>query len=247
MALRNSLLAVIPARGGSKGIPRKNVRDFLGKPLLAWTIETAAKSGVFNRIVLSTEDEEIARIGREYGAEVPFLRPSELAQDTTPTAPVVRHAMEWFRDHEGWVPDFVAVLEPTSPLRRPFHVKEAAEILVSRDADSVASISEVPHHYSPCKALVLGSDNTLAGVGGTHVRDMVHRRQDLPVHYTFNGLWFSCRADLLWRDPPTLWGNRIVGYLVEPKYSVDLDRPEDWVAAEARMHAILDEEVNSEG
>lgn len=232
-------IAIIPARSGSKGIARKNVREFLGKPLLAWTIESARASDVLSRVIVSTDDPEIARIGSACGAEAPFLRPPELALDHTPTAPVVRHAIEWIKDHRQQVPDGVMVLEPTSPGRRPFHIHEAAALLEASLAESVASISEVPHHYAPSKALERRSDGTIIGAWGVRVRDMVHRRQELPVHYALNGLIFACKTALVMEDPPTLWGERVMGYRVDPAYAVDIDRPEDWAAAEAALRSLL--------
>lgn len=237
-----TVVAVVPARGASKGVPRKNVREFLGKPLLAWTIQAATESGVLDRIVLSTEDREIAEAGKAWGAEVPFLRPAELAGDAVPTAPVVCHALDSLRRGEGLCPDYVMVLEPTGPARQPFHVREALELLIRSRADSLASISEVPHHFVPEKILKREADGTVRGVRGTPVRDMIHRRQDLPRHYAFNGLIFACRAAvLLESNPPTLWGERVVGYETDPKYNVDIDTPEDWVAGEAQMRRILGE------
>lgn len=239
---QQTFVAVITARGGSKGIPRKNIRNFLGKPLLAWTIEAARESGLFARVILSTEDEEIAQVGKDYGADAPFLRPSELAGDTTPTAPVIQHAVEWLREREGWTPKFVMILEPTSPSRRAFHIREAAELLVASEADSLASVSEVPHHYNPLKVLKREADGAIAGMQGTHIRDMIHRRQELPTYYAFNGLLFSCRADVLYEKPPTIWGQKVVGYVVDQKYNLDIDAPDDWVVAEMRMQNILREE-----
>jgi len=235
-------LAVVPARGGSKGIPRKNVRPFLGRPLLAWTVDVARESGVFGRVVVSTEDAEIARVAAECGAEVPFERPAELARDDSPTAPAVRHALEWMETQAGWSPRFVMVLEPTAPARRAFHVREAAELLASGDADTVASVTELPHHYNPEKVLRRAADGTLTGIDGRHIRDMVHRRQDLPRYHAFDGLLFGCRRELLFADPPTLWGPRVAGYVVEPRFAIDIDRPEDWGSAEVRMREILEAE-----
>ncbi len=125
-----SVVGVIPARGGSKSIPRKNVRVFLGKPLLAWTIEATRESGVFDRLVLSTDDAAIAETGRRLGAEAPALRPKELAQDTSPTAPAVKHILQVLQQ-QGGVADIVVILEPTSPGRRPFHLREVVELMLS--------------------------------------------------------------------------------------------------------------------
>jgi len=235
---RHSFLAVIPARGGSKSIPRKNTKEFLGKPLLAWTVVVARESGLFDRVIVSTEDKKIAGIGRAYGAEVPFLRPMELAEDTTLTGPVIQHAIEWLKRHEAWVPDYVMVLEPTSPARKAFHILESADLLVESGAESVASISEIPHHYNPTKILTLRNDRTICGFDGTHIKDMVHRRQDLPLYYAFCGIVFGCKTSVLLQEPVTLWGKRVVGYVVDKRYDLDIDTPEDWVIAEARMREI---------
>ncbi len=236
------ILGVIPARGGSKGIPRKNVKLFLGKPLLAWTVEAAKASGVLDRIIVSTEDREIAEIGTKCGAEVPFLRPAELAQDETPTVAVIQQLLEQLKTTENYVPEFVMVLEPTSPGRRAFHVREAAALLTSNGADSVASISPVPHHYVPPKVLTLQPDGWITGASGTAVKAMLHRRQELPAYYALNGLIFSCRSGLLFQDPPSLWGDKVAGYTVDPKYGLDLDGPEDWSAAEFQLQQIVNEE-----
>ncbi len=236
------LLAVIPARGGSKGIPRKNVKEFLGRPLLAWTVDVAKACNVFERVIVSTDDQDIAAIGRACGAEVPFLRPGHLAEDAAPTAPVIQHAVEWLQREEHWLPDFVMVLEPTSPSRRIFHLQVAARLLRDSGADSLASVSTLPHHYHPVKALRLHPDGGLTGVDGTPVRDLPHRRQGLPDLYAFNGLIFAAKTSLLFESPPALWGKRVIGYVTAPQYSIDIDMPEDWVTAEARMRAILAEE-----
>lgn len=230
-------LAVVPARGGSKGIPRKNVRPFLGRPLIAWTIEAGLESGV--RVVVSTDDEEIADVARSCGAEVPFMRPAELAGDDVPTAPVVRHALE----QAGGSPEHVLVLEPTAPARRARHVREAIELLDLTGSDSVAGVSEVPYHHTAEKQLRLGGDGSLASLDGRAVSAMHHRRQDVEPTYAFNGLVWGCRREVLLREPPTLWGDRVVGYVVDPRYAIDLDRPEDWTAAEVRVRELLAEEA----
>lgn len=232
-------LALIPARGGSKGIPGKNIRPFLGRPLLAWTAEVARSSGVFDRVILSTEEPEIAEIGRSLGLEVPFLRPAELATDTAPTSAVVRHAVQWLAERESWKPRWVMVLEPTSPARRAVHIVEAAALLERSGADSLASVSEVPHHYVTPKVLELRADGSLVGAEGLALKDMVHRRQELPKQYALNGLLYACKAECVLKDPPSLWGERVVGYVVDSRYAVDLDRPEDWGPAEARVRDIL--------
>ena len=240
--MSSSILGIIPARGGSKGIPRKNVKLFLGKPLLAWTVEAAKASGALGRLILSTEDPEIAAIGKKFGAEVPFLRPVELAKDESSTVSVIQHLLQELKKIEKEVPEFVMVLEPTSPGRRAFHIREAAVLLKGNGADSVASISPVPHHYAPPKVLTLQPNGWITGASGTAVKEMLHRRQELPAYYALNGLIFSCRSELLFQEPPTLWGEKVAGYKVDPKYGLDLDSPEEWSAAEFQLQRILNEE-----
>jgi CMP-N,N'-diacetyllegionaminic acid synthase len=233
------VLGLVPARSGSKGIPGKNMRPFLGRPLVMRAVEAGLASGALDRVVVSTDEESIADVARAAGAEVPFLRPAALADDDTPTAPVVSHALAVLRDDDGWVPDLVAILEPTSPGRLPEHVRGAIDLLGSTGADSVATVSEVPHHYAPTKQLDLAAGGAIAGVDGTAVRDLVHRRQDLRQAYAFDGIVFACRASLVLADPPTIWGDRVLGYRVDPLYAVDLDRPEDWAPAEAKLAEVL--------
>jgi CMP-N-acetylneuraminic acid synthetase len=144
------VLAIIPARGGSKGIPRKNIRLFAGYPLIAWSIAAARQARLVTRTIVSTDDAEIAAVAREYGAEVPFLRPSELAQDQTPDWPVFEHALRWLDEHEGYRPQIVVQLRPTSPIRPPWCVDEAVRILLDHpDADCVRGV--VPAGQNPFK------------------------------------------------------------------------------------------------
>jgi CMP-N-acetylneuraminic acid synthetase len=234
-----SVLGLIPARGGSRGIPRKNVRPFLGKPLLLWTVELALASDALDHVVVSTDDEEIAELAGAAGARA-VLRPAELAGDATPTAPVGAHALATLAA-EGLEPATVAILEPTSPGRRPAHVTEGLALLAGSGADSVASVSLVPHHFVAEKQLALAADGAIAGLDGTPVAAMTHRRQDLPERYAFDGILFACRAELLRLDPPTLWGPRTLGYAVDRRFAIDLDDLEDWLPAEARLRAILED------
>lgn len=237
-----NILGLIPARGGSKGIPRKNIRTFIDRPLIAWTIEAARQSGVCDRVLVSTDDDEIARVARRFGADVPFLRPAALAGDEVLTAPVIRHAVEWLAAQGAPVPDWVFVLEPTAPSRRFWHLQQAAKLLEREQGDSLASVSRVPQHYVPSKQLTLKADGTLTGVDGSAIRYMIHRRQELPASYAFNGLLFACRSGVLRQEPPTLWGERVLAYVTDEQYTVDLDDPEQWPAAEARVRRLLEEE-----
>lgn len=225
------VLGVVTARGGSKSIPHKNIKPFCGKPLIAWTIEAGLRSGVVDRLIVSTDDEEIASVAREYGAEVPFMRPAELAQDTTPSLPVLQHAVAALRDSEGYYPDYVLLLEPTSPARQAFHLKEAVEIAERAHADSVVALGEVPGHFNYHWQVELRDEEAML-VDGTPWPEVIPRRQELPKTYFRNGAFYLFKPDLLFAAVPSLYGEKVCGYLVDPKYSVDIDTPEDWVAAE---------------
>lgn len=235
------IVCVITARGGSKRVPRKNVKDFLGKPLIAWSIEVAKKSGVLDRIIVSTEDEEIAKTSREYGAEVPFMRPAELAEDSTPTLPVLQHAVQWLKINESYEPDWAILLEPSSPGRQPFHIREVLRILEKKgsEVDSVTGVSEMPGHFHPLKSLTLQNDGTLARYGdGELIRNLIHRSQDLPKLYFINSAIYAFKTKNFFENPQSLWGNKTLAYIMDPKYACDIDTPEDWIVAEAKMKQL---------
>ena len=142
------VLAIVPARGGSKSIPRKNIRSFAGHPLIAYSIAAGLKAQIVTRVIISTDDEEIARVARRYGAETPFLRPPELAQDQTTDLPVFQHALQWLAENEGYHPDIVVQLRPTSPIRPPDCVDRAVKILMDfPETDSVRGV--VPSGQNP--------------------------------------------------------------------------------------------------
>ena len=133
-----TVLAIIPARGGSKGVPRKNIKNLCGKPLITWTIEEALKSKYIDRLVVSTEDEEIAEISRKHGAEIPFLRPIELAKDDTPGIEPLLHCIYWLKNNENYSPDYVCTLQCTSPFRNSKHIDEALELLIKEKGECEA-------------------------------------------------------------------------------------------------------------
>lgn len=228
------ILGIIPARGGSKSIPRKNIKDLAGKPLIAWTIETAKTARVLDRVVLTTDDEEIADAGRQYGAEVPFLRPKELAEDTTPTLPVLQHAVLWLKDNENYFPDAVMLLQPTSPLRQPFHIQEAIKFFNDSGADSLVSVVETPGHFSPYWAVVEDASGWAKLFTGDPIRKRIPRRQAFPQKtYAHNGAIYLFKTELLFHPTePSLYGDKVKLYPMDSKFSVNIDHPEDWALAE---------------
>lgn len=140
-----SNLAIIPARGGSKGIPKKNIKEIAGKPLIAWSIEQALNSSSIERVIVSTDCEDIAAVAREYGAEVPFMRPAHLANDTAATEPALLHTLEWLAEHENYHPDYTVLLQATSPVRKDDAIDSAIKKIIEKKADSLLSVCEFWH------------------------------------------------------------------------------------------------------
>lgn len=230
------ILGVITARGGSKGIPRKNIKLLAGKPLIAYTIEAAKEAGIFDRLIVSTDDSEIAEIGRQHGCEAPFLRPQDLAQDTTPHLPVLQHAVSWLREQERYTPDYVMILQPTSPLRRAIHIREAVELLTRTGADSVVSVSQVPGHHNPHWQFRVAGDGMMSIFTGEPFGEIVTRRQNLPPTYTRNGAIYLFKTDLLFHpERPNFYGARVVAYIMPLEASVNIDSMDDWHEAEKRI------------
>ena len=228
------VLGIVTARGGSKSIPRKNVKDLAGKPLIAWTIESAKKSGVLDRVVLTTDDQEIAAVGRAWGAEVPFMRPRELAEDKTPHLPVMQHAVKWLEENEKYVPDYVMILQPTSPLRQPWHIQESVEIITKTNADSVVSIMPIPHHFHPLWAFEESKHGFLRLMATKKpIYTRIHQRQLLPKAYIHNSVIYLFRRRLLFDEKnPNFYGDKVAPYVVDEKYSVNIDSLEEWAIAE---------------
>jgi N-acylneuraminate cytidylyltransferase/CMP-N,N'-diacetyllegionaminic acid synthase len=222
-------LAVIPARGGSQGISQKNIKPFEGKPLIAWTIECAKAVDEIDRIIVSTDNVEIAEISKAYGAEVPFLRPKELAEAETPIEPVMAHVCKWLQDNEGIVPQAMVLLFATCPIREPRHIREALALFYSTGADSVVSVNESPAHYTPYWTLIREEGGRVCYFGGTDIRMGYARRQDFPrICYAKNDVAIVFQPRNLFADVPSLFGERVELYVTERIYDADINTPEDW-------------------
>jgi CMP-N,N'-diacetyllegionaminic acid synthase len=225
------VLGLITARGGSKSIPRKNIATLAGRPLLSYTCDAALNSRVLARVVLSTDDEEIAGVGRESGVEVPFLRPAELATDETPSVDVAEHAVRWLADREGWQAEVVVLLQPTSPLRQARHIDEALGRMEDIDADTVVSVMPVPHRFSPFNIMRM-EGALLQDFWQDRVGFDRFRRQNLPVLYARNGpAVLASRASLILASH-TFYGARVAPYLMSEEESVDIDTDFDLRLAE---------------
>lgn len=227
------VLGVIPARGGSKGVPRKNLRILAGRPLLAYTADAARGSSRLTRTIVSTDDAEIADSARQLGLDVPFMRPAALAGDDTLMLPVLQHAWRAMSD-QGFVADVVVLLQPTSPLRTPEHIRGAVRQLRESNADSVVTVTELPRHLSPDYVMRLDAGRLVPFLpeGGR-----IARRQDARPAFVRDGTVYAFWRRTL-RDSHTIYGTTCSPLVVPARESITLDTAEDWDEAERRISAL---------
>ncbi len=233
------VLGVITARGGSKGIPGKNIKPLLGKPLIAYTIEAAKASGVVDRLILSTDDPAIAEVAKQHGCDVPFLRPADIADDKAAHLPVLQHAVKALKEKDGYEPDYVLLLQPTSPARQAFHIKEAVELIEKSGADSVLSVAEIPENYHHKKAMAINDGILRLVKDGGPIHNRVARRQDLEKNYWSIGSIYLFKTGLLFDlAKPNFYGEKTMPYVIDAKYVVDINVPTDWEAAEKVLEKL---------
>jgi len=219
MQHKKKVLGIVTARGGSKGIPGKNLTLLRGRPLLAYTAEAALAASTLFQTILSTDDEAIADVGRSLGLEVPFMRPPELATDDTPTLPVLQHAVT-FLESQGREYDAVCLLQPTSPLRRPEYIDGCINLLFEREVDAVITVLPVPHQHNPHWVYFQDESGTLRiSTGET---EPIPRRQELPPAFQREGSVYVVRRDVL-MESNSLYGTTLLGYPVEADDSINID------------------------
>ncbi|MDO8467173.1 MAG: acylneuraminate cytidylyltransferase family protein [bacterium] len=225
----HSAVAIIPARGGSKGLPGKNTKLLAGKPLIAYSIEAAKKSRFVSRVIVTTDDPKIAEVAKAAGAEVPFLRPAEIAQDSTPMLPVVRHTLEWLQQNENFAPEFVLMIQPTSPFVKTEQIDALFELLVSKGADSGITTIELPRPFHPYHVRHLTESGYLE-FDQPELHYQHPTRQSDPKRYAFASVyWFN--RDLFLKENKIEPGKR-VGLPVDPATAHDINNAFDWEIAE---------------
>ena len=225
------VLGIIPARGGSKGLPDKNLMPLAGQSLVARAAAAARDSGVVDRVILTTDSSAIADEGRRAGIEVPFIRPAALAADDTPMLPVLRHAVETL-EASGWTAEIILLLQPTSPLRQPSHLRDAVTRLRESGADSVVSVVEVPRHLSPDYVMRVVGDELKPFLPEG---ERTTRRQDARAAYVRDGTVYAFWRDTLMRHD-SIYGSRCLPLIIPAEESVTIDVPADWAAAERLLH-----------
>lgn len=232
MYKNKTFLAIIPARSGSKGLPNKNIKDLCGKPLIAWSIEVAKKSKYLDEIMLNTNSEKIANIARKFGVNVPFLRPENLAQDTSSTFDVIKHTIEFYKNELKKEFDFIVLLEPTSPLREVCDIDNAIEILLDNNlADSIVGISKT-QGQNPVFLVRKNNNGFISGYANKNM--LTVRRQDIEDIYFFEGTIYISKTDVLLQKQ-TFYHEKTLGYEVEKFKSLEVDDIYDFVMIEALM------------
>lgn len=230
------VLALIPARGGSKSIPRKNILPLAGFPLIAYSIAAGLAAESVTRVIVSTDDEEIASVSRRYGAETPFLRPAEYARDDTLDLPVFQHTLSWLAENEGYRPEIIVQLRPTSPFRRRRHIDAAVyRLLENPQADAVRTVC-VPFQ-NPYKMWRIGPDGLMQPLLETSFDEPYNMpRQALPDVY-----WQTGYVDAAWADTiltkNSMTGDRILPLVIDPSEWVDIDSHDDWRRAERLLQS----------
>lgn len=232
------IYGIVTARSGSKSIPNKNIRIIAGKPLMAWAIEAGLKSGVLNKVILMTDSEKYAEVGKKYGAEVPWLEPEEHATNTAD----VFHAMKWLLmklKENGEHPDYVVRLEPTVPARSARHIRELVDLVVKTGADAAFTVFSVPHGHNAHWQYKIDDENRATiVVGNVPAKDVIRRRQELPNLYMRGGSTYIAKAGCLLKDNPDMFGDDTRVLIIHPKHSIDLDTEEDFKRAESIMHLV---------
>lgn len=234
--MEREVLALIPARGGSKSIPGKNIKDFAGHPLISYSIVAGLAAESVNRVVVSTDDEQIAAIARKYGAETPFLRPLEFSRDDTPDLPVFQHAVNWLQAEEGYLPDIIVQLRPTSPLRKTSHIDQAVfRLLEHPEADSIRTVC-MPFQ-NPYKMWRVGEEGFMSPILNSDLSEPYNLpRQALPQVY-----WQTGYVDAAWSDTimskGSMTGDRILPLIIGEEEWIDIDTPDDWRRAERLLES----------
>ena len=229
------ILAIIPARGGSKGVPGKNIKLLNGKTLIAYTTEIALQSKFLTEVIVSTEDEQIIDVAKSLGIKVPFIRPEDLAQDTTPTIDVIIHALEWYENQNIFF-DAVCLLQVTSPFRTVEFLDKAIEKFITSGCDSLVSVQKVPHEYNPHWTFEVNPEENLKIATGE--TEIIPRRQELPTAYHRDGSIYITKSKVLLEEH-SLYGKSTAFIESEPDFYVNIDTLQDWEKAEEMIQNKL--------
>jgi CMP-N-acetylneuraminic acid synthetase len=233
------ILALIPARGGSKGVPGKNIKPLAGKPLIAYTIEQAHKAKNITRAILSTDDNDIATVAKSYGLDVPFMRPPSLATDSAGTLDVIKHALQELQSKDEHY-DAVCLLQVTSPYRPDGAIDEAIELFVKHKPDSLVSVRKVPDEYNPHWTFEIDDNDRLHIATGE--KTIIPRRQELPPAYHRDGAIYITTTDCI-INKNSILGDDIIAYPIDSPELINIDTMRDWEKAEKFFKNNIDIKV----
>lgn len=229
-------VAVIPARGGSKRIPGKNIKEFCGKPIIAWSIEAAMSSGCFDKIIVSSDDNDILAVARQWGAETPFIRPAELSTDYVATIPVIKQSVEWLNANKI-KPDLVCCLYATAPFVLGADIKSGMDLLLEKDGDYTFSVTSFPFPIQ--RAIRLAGDKRIGMFQPEHI---LSRSQDLVEAYHYAGQFYWGRSES-WKQEKEVFSDRALGVVLPRSRVQDIDTKEDWLKAEWMFKAMQAESI----
>lgn len=239
------IIGITGARSGSIGIPEKNIKSFLGKPLIGWTIKEALKSKYLNRVIVSTDSEKIAKIARKFGAETPYLQPAELARSHVGMEPVLKYAVEWLLKNENYKADAVVLLHPTNPLREAKHIDEAIKLFLKKKASSVVAVSELAANHNPYWVFEPAKNNpaVLINAKGQNIKNIPVRRQLLPKYYTRNDILYVLKTKNLYEKKPNLYGPKQELYIMSDFYDADINTPAEWFVMEEKFKKLKSKKI----
>ena len=227
MINNKTFLAIIPARGGSKRLPKKNILDLAGKPLISWSISAAIKSKYIDKVMVTTDSDEIMEVARKYGAEVPFKRPDYLSNDTAIRPDVIKHTIDFYQNENQEYFDYIIFLQPTSPLRNETHIDKAIEYMFEKNADAIVSVCEVEHPVQWSGVLPDNKDMS----DFLNEIDIKSRSQDFPSYFRLNGAIFICDSYKFMESGCMFLKENIFAYVMSQDISIDIDTKIDFMFA----------------
>lgn len=233
------VVAIIPAKADSKRLSRKNLIPMLGKPLPVWAIEAAKASKKIDRVIVSTQDEEIAQMAREAGAEVPYMEPSEISARGGDIEGLLLYAVKWLKENENYIPDAVVLLQTTSPLRLPAHLDEAIEQFEKSGADSTIAVCQALGNHNPHWMLAEDDGRGVRLFTGSSLKDIPRRSDHLPACYFRNDIVYVLKPSNLYQSPCNLYGDKIDLYKMEELFDADINTQEDWHVTENKLRRLL--------
>ena len=233
------IIAIIPARGGSLRIRDKNIKNFAGKPLIAWTILEAKKSELINKIIVATDSPEISMIAKKYGAETPFLLPDSLTQPSSSIEPVIKYAYEWLIKNQNFKADAVVLLMPPNPLRKSVFIDEAIKIFKKKKPDSVVAVSETPANHTPFWTLIKQKSGKVTLFNGQNIKKIIRISQNFPQKcHGRNDLVYVLKPRNLFEKNSNLYGDKVELYITSPLYEADINTPEEWLMTEMKFKKL---------